>query len=91
MKRVYRQIGCYMKDVGRCKYASFEQTNAVAPGRTLPKTCFCEKIDEEMAKEREMFEYIMTDMQMYSPSVPTKKEYADVLENIDERKPRRYQ
>ena len=60
MKRAYRQIACYMKVIGRCKYASLEQTNAVDPTRTLTRTCMCEKIDEEASKERELLEYLKT-------------------------------
>lgn len=64
MKRVYQQIACYMKDIGRCKYASLRQTDARRP---LTRTCMCEKIDEEASKERELLEYLMDEMRYHTP------------------------
>ena len=64
MKRIYHQIACYLKDAGRCKYAALSANNNGPPmrGPPRPNTCFCEKIDEDAARERELLEMIMADV-----------------------------
>ena len=79
MKRAYQQISCYMKDIGRCKYASLRQTDA---RRTLTRTCMCEKIDEEASKERELLEYLMDEIRYHTP-IPHIERYRE-----DDHKPR---
>lgn len=62
MKRLYKEIACHLKDCGRCKYSARHAPQT--------RTCFCEKIDEDASRERELLEWLMHDVRTRRPSVP---------------------
>ena len=53
MKRNYKSIVCFLRDSGRCKYASW---------KPFDQTCFCEKIDECVQKENEVLDKILEEV-----------------------------
>ena len=69
MKRNYKNIVCFLRDSGRCKYASW---------KPFDRTCFCEKIDECAQREKEMLDKVLKEIRC-DPRSPWPTTYSRMM------------